>query len=81
MLVCCRSAALAQTAAHTMTAVPRLVKYSGTFSLYEEQEGGVPLWTEIQNVQADANGKYRRCCARPGTTAYRRRSLPQGSAG
>jgi hypothetical protein len=54
--------------------VPRLVKFSGTatdetgkpfsgvvgvtFSLYKEQQGGAPLWVEIENVQADANGHY-----------------------
>lgn len=55
-------------------AVPRLVKYSGTvkddaghakigvvgvtFALYKDQDGGAPLWMEIQNVQADVNGRY-----------------------
>jgi hypothetical protein len=29
-----------------------------TFSLYKDQEGGMPLWTETQNVQADATGHY-----------------------
>src|SRR6476646_10171233 len=29
-----------------------------TFSLYEEQSSGAPLWSETQNVQADANGHY-----------------------
>jgi hypothetical protein len=29
-----------------------------TFSLYEEQSSGAPLWLETQNVQADANGHY-----------------------
>ena len=29
-----------------------------TFSLYEEQEGGSPLWAEIQNVQLDDQGRY-----------------------
>ena len=54
--------------------VPRLVRFSGsahdpggdsinnlvgiTFSLYKEQEGGQPLWHEIQNVQLDTNGVY-----------------------
>lgn len=28
------------------------------FSLYKEQQGGVPLWTEMQNVQADKTGHY-----------------------
>ncbi len=62
----------AQTAAETT--VPRLLHFSGTatdlngnplngvvgitFLLYAEQTGGAPLWLEIQNVQAGANGHY-----------------------
>ena len=54
------AAAFAQPAAKTATAVPRLVQFGGTltdaggkppsgvvgvtFSLYEEQEGGAPVW-------------------------------------
>lgn len=54
--------------------VPHLVKYSSnlkdesghaksgvlgvTFALYKEQEGGAPLWLEIQNVTADSKGNY-----------------------
>ncbi len=61
-----------QTAART--AVPRLVQLSGvlrdavarpvagvssvTFAIYAEQEGGAALWSETQNVLADANGHY-----------------------
>jgi hypothetical protein len=75
LLVACGTAVTsAQPAAKTVTAVPRLVKFSGTladgggkpltgltgvtFSLYEEQEGGVPLWTETQNVQTGGDGQY-----------------------
>jgi hypothetical protein len=29
-----------------------------TFSLYKDQEGGVPLWMETQNVQLDKAGRY-----------------------
>jgi len=29
-----------------------------TFSLYQEQQGGAPLWLETQNVQPDATGNY-----------------------
>src|SRR5579871_3187926 len=66
--------ALAQPAAQTTSAVPRLVKFAGaltespakplsgtvgvTFALYAEQEGGAPLWMETQNVEADAGGQY-----------------------
>ncbi len=55
-------------------AVPRLVQFSGTlkdsatrtvsgtasvtFSIYAEQDGGTALWTETQNVTADAVGHY-----------------------
>jgi hypothetical protein len=54
--------------------VPQLVNFSGvltdvngkplsgmvgvTFSLYQEQQGGSPLWLETQNVQAGKNGSY-----------------------
>jgi hypothetical protein len=56
------------------TIVPPLVNFSGvltdadgkpltdivgvTFSLYQEQHGGAPLWLETQNVQPDAAGHY-----------------------
>lgn len=56
------------------TVVPQLVNYSGsltdangkpltgvvgvTFALYQAEEGGTPLWTEIQNVQMLKNGHY-----------------------
>ncbi|MGA7318041.1 MAG: hypothetical protein WBX22_29205, partial [Silvibacterium sp.] len=29
-----------------------------TFAIYEQQEGGAPIWTETQNVTADASGNY-----------------------
>ena len=29
-----------------------------TFSLYAEQSGGAPLWSEVQNVRVDAAGRY-----------------------
>ncbi len=54
--------------------VPRLINYSGvlkdssgkvitgsvtlTLSLYAEQEGGPPLWSETQSVQLDDQGHY-----------------------
>ena len=54
--------------------VPQLINYSGrlidlngkplervagvTFSLYQDSQGGAPLWVETQNVQPDANGHY-----------------------
>src|SRR5208282_6447973 len=31
---------------------------SATFSLYELQEGGSPLWSESQEVQVDEQGRY-----------------------
>jgi hypothetical protein len=58
----------------TSTQVPRLIRFSGvaldethnpmtgvlgfTFSLYEDQQGGSPLWVETQSIQVDANGHY-----------------------
>jgi hypothetical protein len=54
--------------------VPHLIKFSGAlkddaghsktgvtgiaFALYKDQQGGAPLWLEIQNVQADGKGSY-----------------------
>ena len=56
------------------TTVPHLVRFNGvvtdpsgkpaqgvlaaTFSLYELQEGGSPLWAETQNIQLDDQGRY-----------------------
>ncbi len=58
----------------TASTVPRLVSFSGvlkdaagkpvtgpvsvTFSLYAEQDGGSPLWSETQVAEADAQGSY-----------------------
>lgn len=55
-------------------AVPPLINFSGvltdlngkplkgvvgvTFCLYKDQEGGAPLWIEIQNVEPDRSGHY-----------------------
>jgi len=66
-----QSAALAASAE---VSVLRLVKLSGvvndalgqprtgvvgiTFALYQEQEGGAPLWLETQNAELDAQGRY-----------------------
>ncbi len=53
--------------------VPRLIRYSGTltatevkpgalvgveFAIYKEESGGVALWSEIQNVEADSSGHF-----------------------
>jgi hypothetical protein len=54
--------------------VPRTVRYSGffhpanglplqpvegvTMSIYREEQGGVPLWQETQNVNVDTEGRY-----------------------
>jgi trimeric autotransporter adhesin len=56
------------------TSVPRLVQFNGTlkdaamrpvsgvasvtFAIYAEQDGGAALWSETQNILADANGHY-----------------------
>jgi hypothetical protein len=64
-----------QTAAPASgSAVPTLVKFSGTLSdasgkpfngtvgvtffLYKDEQGGAPLWMETQNVVPDQNGRY-----------------------
>jgi trimeric autotransporter adhesin len=57
-----------------VSSVPRLVQFSGTlkdagarpvsgvvsviFAIYGEQDGGTALWSETQNVTADASGHY-----------------------
>jgi hypothetical protein len=62
------------SAGHTQVAVPRLVQFAGTlkdasakpvaglesvtFAIYEEQDGGTALWSETENVNADAMGHY-----------------------
>ena len=28
------------------------------FAIYKDQQGGAPLWTEIQNVVTDGEGRY-----------------------
>jgi trimeric autotransporter adhesin len=66
--------AVAQTSTQTASALPRLVRFTGTvkdlngnpltgvvgvtFSLYSEQTGGAALWLETQNVTADSTGHY-----------------------
>jgi len=61
-------------ATNTNTVVPSLVNFSGTltdddgkpltgitgvtFYLYQEQQGGAPVWMETQNVQPNPNGQY-----------------------
>src|SRR5579863_1985017 len=68
--LCAQQAALAAANA----VVPPVVKFSGvltdtnnkpvtgtvgvTFSLYQESEGGAPLWVETQNVTPDKSGHY-----------------------
>ena len=62
-------------ATNTNVVVPPLVNFSGiltdvdgkpltgvvgvTFLLYQEQQGGSPLWMETQNVEPDSDGHYR----------------------
>ena len=64
-----------QQGATTNVVVPPLVNFSGvladvngkpltgvvgvTFYLYQEQQGGTPLWMETQNVYADKTGHYK----------------------
>jgi hypothetical protein len=63
-----------QESSPSASVVPRLVSFSGvvndsagkpasgsatlTFSLYEVQDGGSPLWVETQTVQTDGEGHY-----------------------
>jgi len=63
-----------QAATANSAVVPTLVQFSGvltnsggkpvtqitevTFYLYQEQQGGAPLWMETQNVQPNQNGQY-----------------------
>jgi len=60
--------------AQAQGAIPRLIRFSGTlrqyenatpgqtlsltFGLYKDAQGGAPLWTETQNVQLTASGRY-----------------------
>jgi trimeric autotransporter adhesin len=62
------------SAQQSTSVVPTLVNFSGTltdvsskpltgtvgvtFYLYNEQQGGSPLWMETQNVQPDVSGRY-----------------------
>jgi hypothetical protein len=64
----------AASASVPAASVPRLLQFAGTlkdptarpvagtasvtFAIYAEQEGGVALWSETQNVTADATGHY-----------------------
>jgi trimeric autotransporter adhesin len=69
-LLCSASLAPAQQPAPgAQSAVPTLVRFSGTlaagdgplratFALYAEASGGEPLWTETQAVAVDAAGRY-----------------------
>jgi hypothetical protein len=69
---CVSAAAQSQSAASVpAVGVPKLVQFSGTvkasasritgvtFALYQEQDGGAPLWIETQNVPVDASGHYQ----------------------
>jgi hypothetical protein len=71
----------------TVAAVPTFINYNGvvsdlnrkplsgvtgvTFLLYQDQQGGAPLWMETQNVAADKSGRYTATLG-----ATRREGLP-----
>jgi trimeric autotransporter adhesin len=71
-LLCCAAMAAGQAAADRV--VPALTSFSGVLtdlngkpltgvvgialSLYKEQQGGAPLWLEVQNVRPDKAGRY-----------------------
>src|ERR1700687_5293546 len=68
------TAARLSTPAPPASGVPREIKFSATlkdstgkpltgtvsvtFALYDQQEGGTPSWSETQNIEADAQGRY-----------------------
>jgi len=74
VLICSTPSLIAQQSASLGSVVPSMVKFNGivndvsgkplagtvgvTFLLYKDQTGGMPLWMETQNVQADRNGHY-----------------------
>jgi hypothetical protein len=70
--LCGAAVLLAQPAVGAATKIPPFITFSGTFiaghfpgggvkvrfTMYGEESGGTPLWTETQTVQADAGGHY-----------------------
>src|SRR5690348_17080491 len=62
------------TSAPLMASVPRLISFGGVlrdtngipitsvislrFAVYKDQFDGAPIWTEVQNVQPDQQGRY-----------------------
>jgi trimeric autotransporter adhesin len=73
-LLAAQTASTNPPASSASAPVPRLIRFTGiakgatgtpmtgalgiTFSLYQEQQGGAPLWLETQNVQPDTTGHY-----------------------
>jgi hypothetical protein len=47
-----------ESTAISATGAPLTGPLTVTFELYEEPQGGAPLWRETQQVEADANGRY-----------------------
>jgi Chaperone of endosialidase len=74
LLMCCVLSQAQQAVSTNNSPIPALVNFSGvltdvngkpltgvvgvTFYLYQEQQGGSPLWIETQNVQPNINGQY-----------------------
>jgi hypothetical protein len=74
LLLCAELLSQSQQATNANPIVPTLVKFSGsltdinskplsgtvgvTFLLYKDEQGGAPLWMEIQNVNLDKSGHY-----------------------
>src|SRR5271157_2563892 len=82
--------------AATVRNAPRLLKFSGvltddagkplkgavqlTFSLYQDQEGGMPLWQEVQTARLDTQGHYSVLLG-AGESALRDKGRGSGDAG
>ena len=74
LLCCCLLSQAQQSVTPDNNAGPRLLKFDGTLTdvsgrplsgvvgvttlLYEDERGGAPVWSETQDVQADATGHY-----------------------
>jgi hypothetical protein len=71
LLVFTAAAQTSPTISSASAQIPRLIRFSGllaseyslrttgiSFSIYRDEDGGTPLWTEKQNVLLDDQGRY-----------------------